>query len=220
MSIQIEASWKKAMSEEFEKDYFNSLTSFMKKEVQEQTVYPPGDKVFNAFSHCSFDDVKVVILGQDPYHGPGQANGLSFSVNDGVRQPPSLVNIFKEIQADLGKPIPTNGNLERWASQGVLLLNAILTVRKSEPSSHKNSGWAEFTDAVIRTISEQKEHVVFMLWGAYAQKKGVVINKVKHLVLESAHPSPFSVHRGFFGNKHFSKANEYLSSVGKEQLDW
>ena len=175
---------------------------------------------FSALDYCAFDDVKVVILGQDPYHGPGQANGLCFSVRDGIRMPPSLVNIFKEIKADLGKAIPVSGNLERWAKQGVLLLNATLTVRSGTPGSHQNKGWETFTDAVIQRLSAEKESIVFLLWGAYAQKKGEMIDRSKHLVLMSAHPSPFSADRGFFGNKHFSKANDYLRSKGLKEIDW
>ncbi|HYF66956.1 MAG TPA: uracil-DNA glycosylase, partial [Ohtaekwangia sp.] len=180
----------------------------------------PGKEIFRAFDSCSFEDVKVVIIGQDPYHGPGQANGLCFSVRDGVRVPPSLQNIFKEIKLDLGKPIPVSGDLGRWADQGVLLLNATLTVRGSSPGSHQKKGWEEFTDQIIRTISDEKEHVVFLLWGAYAQKKGEVIDRKKHLVLMSPHPSPFSADRGFFGCKHFSKTNEYLRSKGLKEIDW
>jgi uracil-DNA glycosylase len=185
-----------------------------------QNVFPPGPEIFAAFNACSFEDVKVVIIGQDPYHGPGQANGLCFSVRDGVRMPPSLVNIFKEIQQDLGKPIPASGNLERWAKQGVLLLNATLTVRSGSPGSHQGKGWETFTDQIIRMISEAKSGVVFLLWGAFAQKKAELIDRTRHLVLMSPHPSPFSADRGFFGNKHFSKANEYLRSKGQPEIDW
>jgi len=213
-------SWKARLSDEFEKPYFNALIDFVKQEYRTQTIYPPGKEIFKAFDCCDFADVKVVIIGQDPYHGPGQANGLCFSVRDGIRIPPSLVNIFKEIREDLKKPIPTSGDLERWARQGVLLLNATLTVRASTPGSHQNKGWEVFTDAAIKKISDEKEHVVFLLWGAYAQKKGEVIDRSKHLVLMSAHPSPFSADRGFFGCKHFSKANEYLKSKGLGEIDW
>ena len=213
-------SWKARLSDEFEKPYFNALIDFVKQEYRAQTIYPPGKEIFKAFDCCDFADVKVVIIGQDPYHGPGQANGLCFSVRDGIRIPPSLVNIFKEIREDLKKPIPTSGDLERWARQGVLLLNATLTVRASTPGSHQNKGWEVFTDAAIKKISDEKEHVVFLLWGAYAQKKGEVIDRSKHLVLMSAHPSPFSADRGFFGCKHFSKANEYLKSKGLGEIDW
>ena len=213
-------SWKARLSDEFEKPYFNALIDFVKQEYRTQTIYPPGKEIFKAFDCCDFADVKVVIIGQDPYHGPGQANGLCFSVRDGIRAPPSLVNIFKEIREDLKKPIPPSGDLERWARQGVLLLNATLTVRASTPGSHQNKGWEVFTDAAIKKISDEKEHVVFLLWGAYAQKKGEVIDRSKHLVLMSAHPSPFSADRGFFGSKHFSKANEYLKSKGLGEIDW
>jgi uracil-DNA glycosylase len=220
MEVKIAPSWKNKLEEEFGKSYFNSLISFVRQEYQSQTVYPPGKEIFRAFDACEFDDVKVVIIGQDPYHGPGQANGLCFSVREGMRMPPSLLNIFKEIQNDLRKPIPNSGDLGRWSNQGVLLLNATLTVRASTPGSHQKKGWEEFTDAVIRTISDEKENVVFMLWGAYAQKKGEIIDRKKHLVLMSAHPSPFSADRGFFGCKHFSKANEYLKSKGLEEIEW
>ncbi|HEY3403477.1 MAG TPA: uracil-DNA glycosylase [Ohtaekwangia sp.] len=220
MDVKIAPAWKSRLTEEFTKPYFQQLADFVKQEYQTQTVYPPGKEIFKAFDACEFDHIKVVIIGQDPYHGPGQANGLCFSVRDGVRMPPSLVNIFKEIREDLGKPIPASGDLERWAKQGVLLLNATLTVRASTAGSHQNKGWESFTDAVIKKVSEEKRNVVFMLWGAYAQKKGEIIDRSKHLVLMSAHPSPFSADRGFFGNKHFSKANEYLKSKGISEIDW
>lgn len=220
MDVKIAPSWKERLSDEFEKPYFAQLTEFVRSEYRTATVYPPGKEIFRAFDHCPFDKVKVVIIGQDPYHGPGQANGLCFSVRQGVRMPPSLVNIFKEIQSDLGKPIPPSGDLERWAEQGVLLLNATLTVRGSSPGSHQNRGWETFTDAVIRKVSGEKEHVVFLLWGAYAQKKGEVIDRSKHLVLMAAHPSPFSADRGFFGCKHFSRANDYLKAKGLGEIDW
>jgi len=220
MDVKIAPSWKQQLGEEFSKPYFQHLTEFVKSEYKTQTVYPPGKEIFRAFDVCGFDDVKVVILGQDPYHGPKQANGLAFSVHDGVRMPPSLVNIFKEIQNELGKELPPTGNLERWAEQGVLLLNATLTVQARNPGSHQRKGWEEFTDAVIRKVSENKSGVVFMLWGAYAQKKGEIIDASKHLVLKSAHPSPYSADRGFFGNGHFIKANEYLKQQGKEPIDW
>ena len=213
-------SWKARLADEFNKPYFENLITFVKQEYSTQTIYPPGKEIFRAFDACDFSDVNVVIIGQDPYHGPGQANGLCFSVRDGMKPPPSLVNIFKEIQSDLKKPIPKTGNLERWAQQGVLLLNATLTVRASTPGSHQKKGWETFTDAVIRKISEEREHVVFLLWGAYAQKKGEIIDRTKHLVLMSAHPSPFSADRGFFGCRHFSKANEYLKSKGRAEVDW
>jgi uracil-DNA glycosylase len=220
MDVKIEDSWKNRLGNEFGKPYFLQLINFVKTEYTQHTVFPPGKEIFKAFDCCKFDEVKVVIIGQDPYHGPGQANGLCFSVKDGVRQPPSLVNIFKEIHADLGKPIPSTGDLLRWAQQGVLLLNATLTVRASAPGSHQNKGWETFTDAAIKHISEEKENVVFLLWGAYAQKKGEVIDRTKHLVLMSAHPSPFSADRGFFGCKHFSKTNAYLKSKGLKEIDW
>jgi len=220
MDVKIEPSWKARVSQEFEKQYFQNLVSFLKVERQNHTIYPPGNQIFNAFEWCVFDNVEVVIIGQDPYHGPGQANGLCFSVADHVALPPSLKNIFKEINRDLGKPVPKSGNLERWAKQGVLLLNATLTVRANTAGSHQKKGWEEFTDEVIRILSSEKEHLVFILWGAYAQKKGSVIDRSKHLVLESAHPSPFSAERGFFGNNHFSKTNEYLRKVGKHEIDW
>jgi uracil-DNA glycosylase len=220
IDVKIAPSWKVHLEKEFEKEYFSNLIQLVKEEYQTQTVYPPGKEIFRAFDCCAFEDVKVVIIGQDPYHGPGQANGLCFSVRDGVRPPPSLVNIFKEINKDLGKPIPSSGDLERWANQGVLLLNATLTVRASSPASHQNKGWETFTDAVIKMISDTKSNVVFLLWGAYAQKKGEVIDRSKHLVLMSAHPSPFSADRGFFGCKHFSKANEYLRTKGLKEIEW
>jgi uracil-DNA glycosylase len=220
IEVKIAPSWKGHLEKEFEKEYFINLIQFVKQEYQEQTVYPPGKEIFRAFDCCAFEEVKVVIIGQDPYHGAGQANGLCFSVRDGVRPPPSLVNIFKEINKDLGKPVAASGDLERWAHQGVLLLNATLTVRGSSPASHQKRGWETFTDEVIKLISEAKSNVVFLLWGAYAQKKGEVIDRSKHLVLMSAHPSPFSADRGFFGCKHFSKANEYLRSKGLKEIDW
>ncbi|MBX2963473.1 MAG: uracil-DNA glycosylase [Cyclobacteriaceae bacterium] len=220
MDVKIAPSWKNILLQEFEKPYFQELISFVKNEYSTAVVYPPGREIFKAFDACDFDRIKVVIIGQDPYHGPGQANGLCFSVHDQVRTPPSLVNIFKEIHQDLGKPIPPNGNLERWANQGVLLLNATLTVRAGTPGSHQNKGWETFTDAVIRKVSDEKSNVVFLLWGAYAQRKGEVIDRTKHLVLMSAHPSPFSADRGFFGGRHFSKANAYLKSKGLEEINW
>lgn len=220
MDIKIEESWKNQLQSEFEQVYFKELIEFVKAEYKTKTVYPPGKEIFNAFDSSPFNATRVVIIGQDPYHGPGQANGLCFSVKQGMRVPPSLVNIFKEIKNDLGKPIPTSGDLRRWAEQGVLLLNATLTVRASEAGSHQNKGWETFTDAVIRRISSQKEHVVFLLWGAYAQKKGEIIDRSKHLVLMSAHPSPFSADRGFFGNKHFSQTNAYLKSKNLREVEW
>ncbi len=218
--VRINDSWKNGLQAEFEKPYFLNLIKFVRIEYATQTVYPPGKEIFRAFDACPFDDIKVVIIGQDPYHGPGQANGLCFSVREGVRIPPSLINIFKEIKLDLGKPIPASGNLERWAQQGVLLLNATLTVRGASPGSHQNKGWEPFTDEVIRKISEEKTGVVFLLWGAYAQKKGEIIDRNKHCVLMSAHPSPFSADRGFFGNKHFSKTNAYLKGKGIAEIAW
>lgn len=218
--IKLEESWKQHLEFEFEKPYFQQLINFVKAEYQTTQVYPPGKEIFHAFDLCRLPDVRVVILGQDPYHGPGQANGLCFSVREGLTFPPSLLNIFKEIKADLGRPIPTSGNLDRWARQGVLLLNATLTVRKSEPGSHQNKGWEVFTDEVIRLVSTLREHVVFMLWGAYAQKKGAVIDGSRHLVLSSPHPSPFSADRGFFGSRHFSKANAYLEQHGLKPINW
>lgn len=220
MDVKIEPSWKEKLDAEFQKPYFLDLIDFVKEEYKQHTVYPPGPLIFNAFNHCPYQEVKVVIIGQDPYHNPGQANGLAFSVADGVRVPPSLQNIYKEISNELDKPIPSSGNLERWAEQGVLLLNATLTVRANQPGSHQNKGWEIFTDAVIRLVSEEKEHLVFILWGAYAQKKGSIINETKHLALKSAHPSPFAANRGFFGNNHFIKTNDYLKSKGKEPIDW
>lgn len=220
MNINIEESWKNKLQEEFEKEYFIELVEFVKSEYLNHNIYPPGKQIFNAFDHCSFENTKVVIIGQDPYHGDGQANGLCFSVSDGIRKPPSLLNIIKEIVTDIGKPIPESGNLERWANQGILMLNATLTVRASTPGSHQKKGWEEFTDAVIKVLNEQKDNLVFLLWGAYAQKKGAIIDRSKHNVLESAHPSPFAAHRGFFGNKHFSKCNAYLAEQGKTIIDW
>ncbi len=220
MDIKIEASWKEHLKEEFEKPYFADLTSFVKSEYATQKVYPPGKLIFNAFEKCPFDKVKVVILGQDPYHEPGQAHGLCFSVPDGVNPPPSLQNIFKEIKNDLEIPIPKSGNLDRWAEQGVFLLNATLTVRAHQAGSHQKKGWETFTDNVIHLLSNSADHLVFVLWGAYAQRKGELINSNKHLILSSVHPSPLSAHRGFFGNHQFSKANEYLINHGKEPIKW
>ena len=220
MEVKIASTWKSLLSQEFEKPYFQQLTAFVRNEYKSQTIYPRGLDIFKAFDSCDFDNVKVVIIGQDPYHGAGQANGLCFSVSEGVRFPPSLLNIFKEIREDLGKAIPLSGDLDRWAKQGVLLLNATLTVRANTPGSHQNRGWETFTDAVIKKISDEKDGIVFLLWGAYAQKKGEIIDRSRHLVLMSAHPSPFSADRGFFGCKHFSKANAYLKSKGKDEIDW
>ena len=220
MDVRIEESWKQRLAEEFEKDYFVKLTEFVRSEYMRTTIYPPAKLIFNAFDHCPFDKVKVVIIGQDPYHGPGQAHGLCFSVNEGVPNPPSLQNIFKEIQSDLGNPLPPNGDLTRWANQGVLLLNATLTVQAHQAGSHQRRGWETFTDAAIRILAEERENIVFILWGAYAQKKGAFIDRNKHLVLTSAHPSPLSAYNGFFGNKHFSRANEYLKEHGETEIDW
>lgn len=220
MDVKIEPSWKEVLKEEFEKPYFVDLVDFVKSEYKTLTVYPPGNRIFSAFDYTPFDEVKVVIIGQDPYHGPNQANGLCFSVADGVRQPPSLQNIFKELNNDLGVPVPVSGNLERWAKQGVMLLNATLTVRASQAGSHQNKGWEMFTDTVIRNLSEKKENLVFILWGAYAQKKGSIIDTTKHSVIKSTHPSPFSVHNGFFGSKPFSKTNEYLRRANQQEIIW
>ncbi len=221
MQVNIHSSWKSVLDSEFEKKYFTELISFVKQEYATKKCFPKGAQIFSAFDHCPFDDVKIVIIGQDPYHGFGQANGLCFSVNDGVAFPPSLLNIFKEIEQDLGIPFPQSGNLERWANQGILLLNATLTVRESEAGSHQNRGWETFTDAVIQKISEEKQNVVFLLWGGFAKKKGAKIDRTKHFVLETGHPSPLSANRGlWFGNKHFSKTNQFLQSINKKQIDW
>lgn len=221
MDVKIEPSWKARLSSEFEKPYFNQLVSFIKEEYQTQKIYPPGKLIFNAFDKCPFDQTKVIILGQDPYHGPNQAMGLSFSVNDGVAFPPSLVNIFREIKDDLGIQIPLSGNLERWATQGVLMLNATLTVRANSAGSHQKKGWEQFTDAVIKCLSDEKEGLVFLLWGKYAQDKGAVIDTQKHLVLKCKHPSPMSANQGgWFGNKHFSQTNTYLLQQGLSPIEW
>lgn len=220
MEIRIEASWKQRLQPEFEKEYFARLVGFVKEEYKNSTIYPPGALIFNAFDLCPFENVKAVIIGQDPYHGEGQAHGLCFSVRDGLAFPPSLINIFKEVESDMGyKPFPT-GNLERWARQGVLLLNATLTVRAHLAGSHQRKGWEEFTDSAIRVLNSEKENLVFFLWGAYAQKKGASIDRSKHLVLESVHPSPLSAYNGFFGNRHFSRCNEYLAGKGIKAIDW
>lgn len=221
MDVKIDESWKKPLKSEFEKAYFESLINFVKAEYQIGVCYPPGKLIFNAFDKCSFENTRVVILGQDPYHGPNQANGLSFSVNDGITFPPSLINIFKELNEDLSIPFPKSGNLERWAEQGVLLLNSTLTVKASMAGSHQNKGWEQFTDAVIRCINAEKEGVVFMMWGKYAQDKGKIIDSSKHFVLKSKHPSPMSANfGGWFGNKHFSQANNYLRSRGVAEIEW
>jgi uracil-DNA glycosylase len=220
MNVKIEESWKSRLKEEFDKDYFTQLVEFVKNEYKMHIIYPPGPKIFNAFNHCPFNDLKVVLLGQDPYHGPGQAHGLCFSVNDGVPFPPSLINIFKEVQNDINVPVPTSGNLERWADQGILLLNATLTVRAHQAGSHQNKGWEQFTDAVIHKIADEKENIVFLLWGAYAQRKAAFVDREKHLVLDSVHPSPLSASRGFFGNHHFSQTNQYLTEHNKTPINW
>lgn len=220
MDVKIEASWKSILSEEFEKDYFIQLTDFVRNEYKTNKIYPPAKLIFNAFDQCPFGQLKIVILGQDPYHGPGQAHGLCFSVNDGVAFPPSLRNIFKELKNDVGKEIPKSGNLINWSQQGVLLLNATLTVRANQAGSHQKKGWEQFTDAVIHKINEQKKHVVFILWGNYAISKGKFIDQEKHLVLTSVHPSPLSASRGFFGNRHFSRANEFLANNNLEPVNW
>ena len=221
MDVKIHSSWQQVLESEYGKPYFQKLISFVKNEYATKRCFPLESEIFAAFNHCPFDKVKVVIIGQDPYHGFGQANGLCFSVNDGINFPPSLINIFKEIQSDLGLPIPISGNLERWADHGVLLLNATLTVSESEAGSHQKKGWETFTDAVIQKISDEKENIVFLLWGGFAKKKGAKINRTKHHILETGHPSPLSANRGlWFGNEHFSKTNTYLQSLGKETIKW
>ena len=221
MNVRISPSWNALLSSEFEKPYFQALTAFVKKEYSEHTCYPKGKEISAAFDKCPVEDLKVGLLGQDPYHGEGQANGLSFSVRDGIAHPPSLVNIFREIEEDLKLPYPESGNLSRWAEQGVLLLNATLTVRANTAGSHQGQGWETFTDAVIKSISDNCQHIVFLLWGSFAKKKIALIDTQKHCVLSSGHPSPLSANRGYwFGNKHFSKTNAYLSSVGKQAIDW
>mgnify|MGYP004451268307 FL=1 len=221
MDVNIEPSWKAYLNAEFDKPYFQQLIQFVKQEYQQNTCYPKGKDIFSAFDHCPFQETKVVIIGQDPYHGPGQANGLCFSVKEGIPHPPSLVNIFKEIKTDVAKPYPTSGNLERWADQGVLLLNATLTVRAHQAGSHQNKGWETFTDAVIKTVSAELDGVVFLLWGGFAKKKSGLIDKSKHHILTSGHPSPLSANRGlWFGNNHFSKTNALLQRMGKPAIDW
>jgi uracil-DNA glycosylase len=220
MDVKIEESWKTSLADEFEKPYFRQLTDFVKGEYAKWTIYPPGSLIFNAFNLCPFDKVKVVLLGQDPYHEPGQAHGLCFSVREGTPFPPSLVNIFKERQSDLGKPAPKSGDLTAWARQGVLLLNATLTVRAHTAGSHQNKGWETFTDAVINRLATQREHIVYILWGSYAQRKGAMVDTARNLVLQSPHPSPLSASRGFFGNRHFSKASEYLEKTGQTPVNW
>ena len=221
MNVKIDESWKKMLESEFEKPYFKELTGFVKGQYSTNTCFPKGNQIFEAFNLCKFEDLKAVIIGQDPYHGIGQAHGLCFSVNDGIAHPPSLINIFKELENDINISIPKSGNLERWAKQGVLLLNATLTVRAHEAGSHQKKGWEQFTDAVISIISEKKENVVFLLWGGFAQKKGLKIDTTKHFVLNSGHPSPLSANRGYwFGNKHFSKTNIYLKNNNIDLINW
>ena len=220
MEIKIEDSWGTQLADEFAKEYFLQLIQFVKSEYKSHIVFPPGKQIFNAFDNCPFEKTKVVIIGQDPYHGPAQAHGLCFSVADGIPKPPSLLNIFKELKLDIGKEIPINGNLINWAQQGILMLNATLTVRANEAGSHQNKGWEIFTDAVIKKLSDHKENLVFILWGAYAQKKASYINRKKHFIVESAHPSPLSASRGFFGQNHFSKTNTFLESKGIKPISW
>lgn len=220
MNVKIDPTWKLLLSEEWDKPYFAQLVAFVKEQYANKTIFPPASKIFAAFDACSVDEVKVVIIGQDPYHGDGQANGLCFSVNPGIQLPPSLINIYKEIQSDLGKPFPQDGDLSRWARQGVLLLNATLTVEAHCAGSHQRKGWETFTDAVIDRIAHHHDGIVFLLWGNYAIKKGEYIDRRRHLVLTSAHPSPLSASRGFFGNHHFSLANDYLIAHGKNPIDW
>jgi len=220
MEVKIEQTWKAVLQEEFQKDYFKQLAGFVHSEYKTNLIFPPASLIFNAFDQCPFDNVKVVIIGQDPYHGDGQAHGLCFSVNDGVSYPPSLLNIFKEIERDLSKPAPISGNLTRWAQQGVLLLNATLTVRAHMAGSHQGKGWETFTDAVIHKLATEREHLVFILWGSYAQKKGAIIDATRHLVLKSVHPSPLSAYRGFIGNNHFSLSNHYLKENNESEIDW
>ncbi|MGB8490049.1 MAG: uracil-DNA glycosylase [Bacteroidales bacterium] len=220
MDVKIEEGWKQRLMPEFSKEYFVKLTGFIREEYGSHTIYPPGGLIFNAFNMCPFEKVKAVIIGQDPYHGPGQAHGLCFSVRQGIEFPPSLVNIFREIEDDLGIHVSASGDLSRWASRGVLLLNATLTVRAHQAGSHQRKGWEEFTDSVIRLLNDERRNLVFFLWGAYAQKKGESIDRAKHMVLESVHPSPLSASRGFFGNRHFSRCNEYLEKNGIEPVNW
>lgn len=220
-TVQLEASWKRVLQDEFQKPYFTALKAFLQSEKQAgKTIYPPGKLIFNAFDSTPFEQVKVVIIGQDPYHGPGQAHGLCFSVPRGIAVPPSLVNIYKEIHQDLGLPIPLHGNLEKWTREGVLLLNAMLTVEANKAASHQNKGWEQFTDAAIHHLNQDRSGIVFLLWGGYAKRKGAFIHTQKHLVLTASHPSPLSAHSGWFGNKHFSQANAYLAAQGKQPVDW
>ena len=220
MNVRIAEDWKQILAEEFDKPYFKNLVEFIRAEYASEVIYPKGANIFRAFDKCPFESLKVVIIGQDPYHGEGQANGLCFSVGDGVPFPPSLQNIFKEVQSDVGTPIPTSGNLDRWAEQGVLLLNSVLTVRAHQAASHAGCGWEQFTDAVVRAIAERKSGVVYMLWGSYAQKKGAIANPANNLILKSVHPSPLSSYRGFFGCRQFSQANQYLTNIGKQPIAW
>lgn len=220
MAVRVEEGWREALADQWEAPYFGELARFVHDEYRNGTVYPPASQVFAAFDACPFEDVRVVILGQDPYHGPSQANGLCFSVNPGVRMPPSLVNIFREVSDDTGAPFPADGNLDRWARQGVLLLNATLTVREHLAGSHQRRGWETFTDAAIKALSDRREHIVFLLWGSYAISKRGLVDETRHLVLTSPHPSPLSAHRGFFGNHHFSRANRYLSLHGLQPVKW
>jgi len=220
-NIQIEDTWKAILSDEFNKPYFSELRNFLQKEKNAgKTIYPPGSLIFNAFNSTTFDKVRVVILGQDPYHGAGQAHGLCFSVQHGIKPPPSLVNIYKELKSDVNFEIPTHGNLQKWTTQGVFLLNAILSVEANQPASHQKSGWQEFTNAVIEKLSKEKKGLIFLLWGNFAQQKAVLIDETKHTILKAAHPSPFSAYNGFFGCKHFSKTNEILKTKGEEEIDW
>ena len=220
MNVRIAPDWGRMLAPEFDKPYFADLVSFVRAEYARQQIFPRGGDIFRAFDKCPFDSLKVVIIGQDPYHGPGQANGLCFSVNDGVDFPPSLKNIFAEVHSDTGAPIPSSGNLDRWAEQGVLLLNSVLTVRAHQAASHAGRGWEQFTDAVVRTIAEHRDGIVYMLWGSYAQRKGAIADPSRNCILKAVHPSPLSVYRGFFGCRHFSRANDYLKSIGKEPIVW
>lgn len=220
MTVKIDPSWGAALNEEFNQHYFTDLVEFVRKEYQTGTIYPPGKDIFAAFDHCPFDRVKVMVIGQDPYHGPGQANGLCFSVAPGIRKPPSLQNIFKELHSDVGRTIPESGDLTRWADQGILLLNATLTVRAHTPGSHQKKGWETFTDRVIQLVSDKKDKIVFILWGAFAQKKEVLIDASRHFIIKSPHPSPFSADKGFYGSQPFSKTNKYLRSAGIKEIMW
>lgn len=220
MDVKIAPDWKALLEEEFSKPYFEELTRFVKEEYATRRIYPRGSNIFRAFDKCPLDKLKVVIIGQDPYHGPGQAHGLCFSVVEGVPHPPSLQNIFKEVASDIGTPIPSSGNLDRWAEQGVLLLNSVLTVREHEAASHAGKGWEQFTDAVVRKIAQEKQGVVYLLWGSYAQRKGAIVDPQRNCILKAVHPSPLSAYRGFLGCKHFSQANDYLISTGQTPINW